>query len=49
VDKALQKSLKRENIKSRCKLFGIWPLNLPTMVGNFGLGDVFIVAEEKGA
>jgi hypothetical protein len=47
VDKALQKSLKKENIKSRCKVYGIWPLNPTTMVGKFGPNDVFIVAKEE--
>ncbi len=47
VDKALQKSLKKENTKSRCKVYGIWPLNPTTMVGKFGPNDVFIVAKEE--
>jgi inorganic pyrophosphatase len=47
VDKALQKSLKKENIKSRCKVSGIWPLNFIAMVGKCGPSDVFIIAKEE--
>jgi hypothetical protein len=47
VDKALQQSLKKENIKSRFRVFGIWPLNLTTMVGKIGLGDVFTTVEKE--
>jgi len=36
VDKALQQSLKNENIKSRFRVFGIRPLNHVAMVENFG-------------
>jgi hypothetical protein len=39
--------LKKENIKSRFKVFRIWPLNHVAMVGKFGLNGVFIVAKEK--
>jgi hypothetical protein len=44
---ALAQSLKKENIQSRFKVSGIWTLNLITMVGNFGLGDVFNVVEKE--
>jgi hypothetical protein len=47
VEKALQQSLKNENIKSRFKVFGIWPLDLITMVGKIGPSDVFTVAKEE--
>jgi nitrate reductase NapE component len=47
VDKALQQSLKKENIKSRFRVFIIWPLNHVAMVGKFGPGDVFIVAKKE--
>jgi hypothetical protein len=47
MDKALQQSLKNENIKSRFRVSGIWPLNLITMVGKFGPSDVFTVAKEE--
>jgi hypothetical protein len=47
VDKALQQSLQKENIKSRFKVFGIWPLNLIAMVGNFGPSVVFIAIEKE--
>jgi len=33
VDKALQQSLKKENVKSRFRVFIIWPLNHVAMVG----------------
>jgi len=46
VDKALQQSLKKENVKLRFKVFGIWPLNPATMVEKFSPGDVFIVIKE---
>ncbi len=36
VDKALQQSLKNENINSRFRVSGIRPLNHVAMVGNFG-------------
>jgi hypothetical protein len=49
VDKALQQPLKKENMKLGFKVSRIWPLNLTTMVGKFGLSDVFIVIEERGA
>jgi nitrate reductase NapE component len=41
VDKASQQSLDNENIKSRFKVFGIWPLNCVAMVGKFSPSDVF--------
>jgi PDZ domain-containing secreted protein len=47
VDKALQQSLKKENVKLRFKVYGIYPLNPATMVEKFGLGDVFIIIEEE--
>ncbi len=47
VDKALQQSLRKENIKSRFRVSKIWPINHATMVGKFGPGDVFIVTKEK--
>jgi nitrate reductase NapE component len=40
VDKALQQPLKKENIKLRFKVSGLWPLNLVAMVGKFGPSDV---------
>jgi hypothetical protein len=46
VEKALQQSLKKGNIKSRFRVFRIWPLNHATMLGKFGPSDVFIVAKE---
>jgi hypothetical protein len=47
VDKALQQSLKKENIKLGFRVFGIWPLNLTTVVGKIGLGDVFTRVKEE--
>jgi hypothetical protein len=47
VDKALQQSLQKENIKSRFKIFGISPLNLIAMVGKFGPSDVFAAPEKE--
>jgi hypothetical protein len=41
VDKALQQSLKNENIKSRFRVFGISPLSHVVVVGKFGPSDVF--------
>jgi hypothetical protein len=35
--------LKKENIKSRFRVFGILPLNHAAMVGKFGPHDVTIV------
>jgi hypothetical protein len=32
-------------MKLRFKVFGIWPLNHATMVGNFGPSDVFTIVE----
>jgi hypothetical protein len=37
--------LKKKNIKLRFKVFGIWPLNLETIVGKFE--NVFIIAKEE--
>jgi len=37
--------LRKENIKSSFKVFGILPLNHATMVGKFGPCDVFIAAK----
>jgi hypothetical protein len=34
---------KKKNIKLRFKVFGIWPLNLGTIVGKFE--NVFIIAK----
>jgi nitrate reductase NapE component len=47
VQKALQQSLKKGNIKSRFRVFRIWPLNHVAMVGKFGPCDVFIATKEK--
>jgi len=47
VDKALQQSSQKENIKSRFRVFRIWPLNLITMVGKLGPSDVFITTREE--
>jgi nitrate reductase NapE component len=46
VDKALEHSLKKENINSRFKVCAIWPLNLVAMVGKFGPNELFIVTKE---
>jgi len=40
-------NLKKENIKFRFKICGIWSLNSPTMVGKFSSNDVFITIEEE--
>jgi hypothetical protein len=45
VDKALQQSLKNENIKLRFRVSGILSLNHATMVGKFGPSDVFIATK----
>jgi hypothetical protein len=45
VDKALQQSLKKENIKSRFRVSKILPLNHAAMVGKFGPSDVFIATK----
>jgi len=37
--------LKKENIKSRFRVFGILPLNHAAMVGKLGPHDVFIAAK----
>jgi hypothetical protein len=47
VDKALQQSLKKENIKLGFRVYGIWPLNPSTMVGKFGPSDVFNTTKEE--
>lgn len=47
MDKALQQSSQKENIKSRFRVFRIWPLNLIAMVGKFGPSDVFITTKEE--
>jgi hypothetical protein len=44
--KGLATILKKANIKSRFRVFRIWPLNHAAMVGNFGPSDVFIAANE---
>jgi hypothetical protein len=46
VEKALQQSLKKGNIKSRFRVSRIWPLNHVAMVGKFGPSDVFIATKE---
>jgi hypothetical protein len=48
VDKALLQSLKKKTIKLGFKVYGIWPLNLITMVGKFGPNKVFITTKEEG-
>jgi hypothetical protein len=47
VDKPLQQSLKKENIKSRFRVSKIWPLNHAAMVANFGPSDVFITTKKE--
>jgi hypothetical protein len=47
VDKALQQSLKKENIKLGFRVFGIWPLNFTTMVRKINLNDEFITTIEE--
>jgi hypothetical protein len=47
VDKALQQSLKKENIKSRFRVFRIWPLNHAAMVTKFGRSNVFITTQKE--
>jgi hypothetical protein len=47
VEKALQQSLKKGNMKSRFRVSIIWPLNHVAMVGKFGPSDVFIATKEK--
>jgi hypothetical protein len=47
VDKALQQSSQKENIKSKFGVFRIWPLNIIAMVGKFGTSDVFITTKEE--
>jgi hypothetical protein len=42
VDKALERSLKNENINSRLRVCAIWQLNL---VGKFGPNKLFILAK----
>jgi hypothetical protein len=49
VDKVLLQYLKKETIKLGFMVYWIWPLNLATMVGKFGLSEVFIGAKEEGA
>jgi hypothetical protein len=49
VDKALLQYLKKETIKLGFRVYKIWPLNPATMVGKFGLSEVFIGAKEEGA
>jgi hypothetical protein len=39
--------LEKRNIKSRFRVYGIWPRNLVTMVGKFGLSDVFITTKKE--
>jgi hypothetical protein len=47
VDKALQQSLKKENIKFGLKVCEIWSLNSMAMAIKFGPNEVFITIEEK--
>ncbi len=47
VDKALQQSLKKENIKFGFKVCKIWPLNSISMARKFGPSEVFTTTKEK--
>jgi nitrate reductase NapE component len=47
VDKALQQSLKKENIKFGFRVYEIWPLNSIAMVTKFGPSEVFTIVEEE--
>jgi hypothetical protein len=47
VDKALQQSLKKENIKLGFRVYKIWPLNSIAMAIKFGPSEVFTIIEEK--
>ncbi len=37
---------KKKNIKFRFKIYGIWSLNSPSMVGKFSSNEVFIAIEK---
>jgi hypothetical protein len=39
--------LKKENIKSRFRVFRIWPLNHAAMVTKFGRSNVFITTQKE--
>jgi len=47
MDKALQQSLKKENIKFGFKVCKFWPLNSTSMATKFSPSEVFIAIEEK--
>lgn len=47
VDKPLQQSLKKQNIKFGFKVCKIWPLNFATMARKFGPNEVFTLAKEE--
>lgn len=47
VDKALQQSLKKENIKLGFRVYKILPLNSIAMAIKFGPSEVFTIIEEK--
>jgi hypothetical protein len=47
VDKALQQSLKKENIKFGFRVYEIWPLNFIAMAIKFGPSEVFTTVKEE--
>ncbi len=47
MDKVLQQSLQKENIKSGFKFFGIWQLNHVAVVRKFGPSDVFTTTKKE--
>ncbi len=47
VEKVFKQSLKKEIIKSRIKACEIQPLNPTTMVGKFGLNELFTITQEE--